>query len=277
MPSRKQLLKETIFLLKKYGIKPKKKLSQNFIVSPRLLRAILKEIEKEKPERILEIGSGLGTLTRYLAQMAEEIVAIEIDKKLVQVSLENLRNLKNVRIIEGDFFKHYMKLGGFDIIVSNVPYHASSKLLFTLRKMSFRKAVLTLQREFAQRLTAEVGTSDYSRLTVMSNVFFKIKKIMDIGPGAFYPSPKVSSTLIVLKRRNYKLPVDSEFFENIVRILFTSRNKVLANVLKRAHERGLIKLNEEVFKKLGGLVEKRIRELTIGEIVEIAKLLYGNI
>jgi len=272
-PSRRDLLSETIYLLRKYGVRPKKKLSQNFIVSSRLLRRIVYEVSKEKPHVTLEIGSGLGTLTKYLAHVSKRVITIEIDEKLVKISEEVLRNYSNVEIIVGDFLEHYKSFREVDVIVSNVPYHISSKLLFTLSEMAFKKAVLTLQREFANRLFAKPGTQDYSRLTVMANVHFTIQKIFEVGPYAFYPPPKVSSTLITLTRKEYSLPVDPGFFDKIVRILFTSKNRVVESVLKNASSHGLIKLGFEEAKKLKSILRKRVRELTLGEIVEIAKAL----
>ncbi|MCD6114159.1 MAG: ribosomal RNA small subunit methyltransferase A [Thermoprotei archaeon] len=273
-PSRRDLLSETICLLRKYGVRPKKKLSQNFIVSPRLLRRIVHEVSKEKPHVTLEIGSGLGTLTKYLAHVSKKVIAIEIDEKLVRISEEVLRNYSNVEIIVGDFLEHYKSFREVDVIVSNVPYHISSKLLFTLSEMVFKKAVLTLQREFASRLFAKPGTQDYSRLTVMANVYFTIQKVFEVGPYAFYPPPKVSSTLITLTRKEYSLPVDPGFFDRLVRILFASKNRVVESVLKNASSHGLIKFGFEEAKKLKSILRKRVRELTLGEIVEIAKVLH---
>ncbi len=275
-PSRKDLLNETIYLLRKYGIKPKKKLSQNFIVSPRLLKEIIREVSEAKPHVTLEIGSGLGTLTKYLAQVSRKVIAIEIDKDLAKASSETLRNYGNVEIIIGDFFDYYGTFSNVDLVVSNVPYHISSKLFFTLNKMSFRKAILTLQKEFADRLFAKPGSSDYSRLTVMANVYFDFRKLLDVGPYAFYPPPKVSSSLIVLTKKEYSLPIDPGFFEKVVRVLFTSKNKVVESVLKNASSHGTIKFSSKEANKLKNLLRKRVRELTLGEIVEIAKVLYED-
>lgn len=276
LPSRKDLLNETMYLLRKYGIKPKKKLSQNFIVSPRLLREIIHEVSEAKPHVTLEIGSGLGTLTKYLAQVSKKVIAIEIDEDLARASNEILRNYSNVEVIIGDFFDHYGTFSNVDLVVSNVPYHISSKLLFTLSSMSFRKAILTLQKEFADRLFAKPGSPDYSRLTVMANVHFSFHKVLDVGPYAFYPPPKVSSSLIVLTKKEYPLPIDSGFFEKVVRILFTSKNKVVESVLKNASTHGTIRFGSNEANKLRNLLRKRVRELTLGEIVEIAKVLYED-
>ena len=275
-PTRRDLLNETIYLLRKYGIKPKKKLSQNFIVSPRLLKEIVRKVSKAKPHVTLEVGSGLGTLTKYLAQVSEKVIAIEIDKKLAKALEDVLRDYSNVEIIIGDFFDYYKSFNNVDLVVSNVPYHISSKLLFTLSEMSFRKTILTLQKEFVDRLFAKPGSPDYSRLTVMANVYFDFHKVLDVGPYAFYPSPKVSSSLIILTKKKYSLPIDPRFFEKVVRILFTSKNKVVESVLKNASSHGTIRFGSREANKLRGLLRKRVRELTLGEIVEIAKVLYGD-
>ena len=273
-PSRRELLNETVRLLRKHGIKPKRKLSQNFIVSPKLLKRIVYEVYVEKPQLTLEVGSGLGTLTKYLALVSEKVIAVEVDERLAKISEEVLKGNSNVEVVIGDFLEKYRLFRNVDVVVSNVPYHISSKLLFTLSKMVFRKAVLTLQREFANRLFAKPGSTDYSRLTVMANIHFSIRKIFEVGPYAFYPPPKISSTLIVLTRRKYSLPIDPSFLEETVRILFTSKNKVVENVLKNALTHGLIRFDLKEVSKLENILRKRVRDLSLGEIVEIAKTLY---
>lgn len=277
VPSRKTLLKETLSIIKTYHIKPKKKLSQNFIIDPNLLYEILNEVSKVSPKKILEIGGGIGTLSLFLADIAETLVIVEIDKRLIKVLKERVGG-KNVKIVMGDFLRVYRELGEFDVVVSNVPYHISSKILFTLAKITFKKAVLTLQKEFADRLFAKPNDPNYSRLTVMSNLFFNIENLGSYPPSSFYPSPKVYSTLIILNRKKAKLEVPLEFFEKLIRIFFSSKNKMLRVVLRNIKDKNMLNVNlDKASIILNPYLNRRIKSFTLGELIEIAEILYGNI
>jgi 16S rRNA (adenine1518-N6/adenine1519-N6)-dimethyltransferase len=179
---------------------------------------------------VLEVGAGLGFLTRLLSSECKKVVAVEVDSNIVRILRDQLRGLKNVELIEGDILK--VSIPPFNKVVSAPPYSISSPLLFRLLENSFDWAVLILQKEFAERLAASVGSKDYGRLTV--NVYYRAEvELLDPVPRTmFYPPPDVDSMMVRLKPRNPPFPVEDEtiFFE-LVRTLFTQRNKKVRNSL----------------------------------------------
>lgn len=275
--SRKELINYTINVLRTYNIRPRKRLSQNFVIDPRLIRTILSRVRKCKPKRILEIGGGIGTLTFYLSDIAEEVITIEVDKKLIKV-LENEIALRkgNVKVVYGDILKAYKKLGSFDVIVSNIPYHISSKILFILTEIKFKEALLTFQKEFADRLLAKPNEPDYGRLTVMANLYFDIEYLGTYSPSSFYPPPKVYSTLIDLRRKRIDVNIPIDFFQDIVRELFTLKNRKLKSAIRNI--RFVKNLDDakflELIHELEKYVNRRVRTLSIGELIEIASTMY---
>lgn len=275
--SRKELINYTVNVLRTYNVRPKKKLSQNFVVDPHLINTILSRVRKCKPKRILEIGGGIGTLTFYLSDIAEEVVTVEVDKKLIKI-LENevARRKGNVKVVYGDILKAYKRLGSFDVIVSNIPYHISSKILFILTEIKFEEALLTFQKEFANRLLAKPNEPDYGRLTVMANFHFNIEYLGTYPPSSFYPPPKVYSTLIGLKRKRININIPTDFFQDVVRELFTLKNRKLKSAIGKV---GFVKSLDDVkFSELTHELEKyinrRVRTLSIGELIEIASTMY---
>ena len=163
------LLHETKQILKMFNIKPKKSLGQNFVVSSALIRDLIKFSSLSNKDLVLEIGAGIGTLTIELARMARKVIAVEIDKKLIEVLKWRLKEFENVEIIHGDILA--MKLPEVDKVVSNLPFNISSPVTFKLiEEASFRFAVLTYQKEFAERMVAQPGSPNYGRLTVALNL-----------------------------------------------------------------------------------------------------------
>jgi 16S rRNA (adenine1518-N6/adenine1519-N6)-dimethyltransferase len=179
---------------------------------------------------VLEVGAGLGFLTRLLSSECKKVVAVEVDPDIVEILKTQLSGLQNVDLIEGDVLK--VSLPSFSKVVSAPPYSISSPLIFQLLENSFDCAVLVLQKEFAERLAASVGTKDYGRLTV--NVYYRAEvELLDYVPRTmFYPPPDVDSMMVRLKPRAPPFHVEDEttFFE-LVRTLFTQRNKKVRNGL----------------------------------------------
>lgn len=263
--TREYLVRKTLFLMRKYGIRPRKRLSQNFIVDPSAIRIMVSRIKKD--DVVLEIGSGLGILTSFLAEKAKRVIAIEIDKKLVKASEEVLKQYGNVEIICGDFLR--LKIPPIDKVVSNIPYHISSKILVKLLKeCSFRLAVLSLQKEFAYRMIAQPSTRNYGRLTVLVQYYSEPKIIRILPTSSFIPPPKVESAIVELKvKRKYNLTQDQEekLFE-ITRMLFSYRNKLLSKVLKHYLS---VKVN---YHEIEGILSKRVYELSMDDLIKIAKV-----
>jgi 16S rRNA (adenine1518-N6/adenine1519-N6)-dimethyltransferase len=255
------LLRRAKHLLRLYGFSPKKRLGQHFAVNSDMLQRLVSHASLTEDDVVLEVGAGLGFLTRLLSSKCKKVVAVEVDPKIVKILKEQLPDMPNVDLIEGDILK--VSLPPFNKVVSAPPYSISSPLLFRLLERKFDWAVLILQKEFAERLAASVGSKDYGRLTV--TVYYRADvELLDYVPRTmFYPSPDVDSKMVRLKPRDPLFHVDDEetFFE-LVRILFTQRNKKVRNgLIPFLRKRGIT--GKEVLKLADSMVysEKRVREL----------------
>jgi len=220
---------------------------------------------------VLEIGAGFGYLTEILIKKAKKVIAVEIDPRLVRIIRKRLSGIENVDIIQGDVLK--MEIKDFNKVVSTPPYSISSPLLFWLLEKPFKLAVLTFQMEFAKRLDAALGSEDYCRLTVMT--YYKAEvELLDLVPKeAFYPSPEVDSIIVRIKPR--KTPPfhikNEKVFEDVVRVLFTQRNKKVKNaVLQYFREHGIKKQEAQKLAASLPFHEKRVRELAPEDFGEIA-------
>ena len=147
-------------LLRAQDTRPKKRLGQNFVINSRIIEKLIDYAEVKPTEVVLEIGSGLGYLTEALAYKARTIIAVEIDRRLVEILKYRLQDKNNVEIITGDALS--IELPKFDKIVSAPPYKISSPLIFKILEHQFKTAVLILQKEFATRLQASPGETEYS-------------------------------------------------------------------------------------------------------------------
>ena len=224
------LLRRAKHLLRLYGFFPKKRLGQHFTVNSDMLQRLVSHASITKDDIVLEVGAGLGFLTQLLSSKCKKVIAVEVDPKIVGILRKQLHSLQNVDLIEGDILK--VSLPPFNKVVSAPPYSISSPLLFRLLERNFDWAVLILQKEFAERLAASVGSKDYGRLTV--TIYYRADvELLDYVPRTmFYPPPDVDSMMVRLKPRGSPFQVDDEetFFE-LVRVLFTQRNKKVRNAL----------------------------------------------
>jgi len=224
------LLEKTRHLIRLYKISPRKRLGQNFIVDGSLLQRLLSYSSITSEDVILEVGAGFGFLTRLLAEKCKKVIAVEVDRNLVKVLETQLNDLENVELIEGDILK--VLVPPFNKVVSVPPYSISSPMLFWLLERKFDWAVLLFQKEFAERLTASAGSKDYGRLTVTTYYFADTEPLEHVPRGMFYPPPKVDSMVVRLKPKKPPFTVeDEETFFELVREMFTQRNKKVRNAI----------------------------------------------
>ena len=226
-------------LLQEFDIQPKKSLGQNFLVDQRALERIVEAAELGPEDIVLEIGPGLGTLTRLLAARAGRVVAVELDPRLVEVLKEVLADLSNVEIIHGDILEldpaaELIQAEGFRYkVVANLPYYITSAVLRHLLTATVKPKlmVVTVQLEVAQRITA--GPGDMSLLAVSVQFYGRPRIVARIKAGAFHPSPQVDSAVVRIDLHDQPIvevdDVDS-FFE-VVRAGFAQRRKQLRNAL----------------------------------------------
>lgn len=215
-----------------------------------------------KEDIVLEVGAGLGFLTELLSQQCKRVIAVEIDPQLIKVLEDQLHSLSNVELIHGDVLKVPVPL--FNKVVSTPPYSISSPLLFWLLERKFDCAVLTFQREFAERLNTPVGSSDYSRLTVNTYYRAEVELLDRVPQEMFFPSPDVDSRIVHLKpREKPPFPVqDEKTFRELVRVLFTQRNRKLRNaILPFLYSRGVPKKKAKQLADSLIFHDKRVRKL----------------
>jgi 16S rRNA (adenine1518-N6/adenine1519-N6)-dimethyltransferase len=255
------LLRKTKYLLRLHKIFPKKRFGQNFIINPEIFQRLVSFASLSKDDVVLEVGAGFGFLTQLLSKECKKVIAVEIDPRLIAFLRKNFVKINNIDLIEGDILN--ISLPSFNKVVAAPPYSISSPLLFRLLENSFDSAFLIFQKEFAERLSAQVATKDYSRLTV--TIYYRaIVKLLDYVPRTmFYPQPDVDSIIVNIKPRTPPFYVeDEELFFKIVRAVFTQRNRKLRNALIPFLR--ILGINRKDTLKLADSIiysEKRVREL----------------
>ena len=261
-------------LLQKYSVTPHKKSGQSFLTNERIARDIVGAANLSQQETVLEIGGGLGILTKWLSRSARSVKVIEIESGLVSALRDIFSEVPNVEIIHGNALK--VPLPKCDKIVSSLPYSISSEITFRLLKESeFETAVLMYQKEFAERLVAEAGTRKYSRLTVDFQYQAEAEHIFDVSSKQFYPVPAVDSTVIKLRKRDSgSFAKDSEIFYHVIRGIYPYPNKQLGKALRiwfqnlgieKGKRRALVEqFSQEI------PMDVRLRSLNIESLVQLS-------
>ena len=254
-------------------IKPRKSLGQNFLVNKAVAEA---EAEHALDKNVLEMGSGYGMLTKELCKKAKRVVSVELDRNLFAMVKHELKE-KNLKLINKDFFKaseDELELKTTDIMISNVPYMLSSKVIEFLARHRLQ-AVLCLQKEFVEHMVAEPGAKNYSKLSVMFQLGFSHTKLLEVSRGSFVPVPNVDSTVIYLKPRGTTL---TEEESGIINAIMQHKKKTLRNAIMDSH-RYFGKKGKELELLAASVDEKgeRVFKLTPERLLAIArKLAKGN-
>jgi len=274
------LLNKTKFLLKKYNVKPRKELGQHFCIDADLLTRIVNYANLTSDDIVLEIGAGLGFLTGFLSKTAKKVIAVEIDPKLVKALRSQLIEQKNITIIEDNILK--TPLPFFNKIVSNLPYSISTPFMTNILKRypEFECSVLTLQEEFVNRLQAAAAHKDYGYLSILSYYQFNIQLLERVLKASYYPQPEIKSNMVLIRPKTPPFQVvDENFFFNLVRALFTQRNKILKNALEN-----IISKRLEIKKREARLLisdcsylHLRVCELRPEEFGAVSNLMYDLI
>ena len=219
-------------IIKEYKFKPKKKLGQNFLHDKNIISSIVNKANVED-EDIIEIGPGPGILTEsILNNKAKSLLVIEKDNSF-EINLKKIKNNYKDNfdylindVIDFDFKTLAKKNYKF---VSNLPYNISVPFILKMIKIrkiiSWKEMVLMVQKEVAERITADIGTKNYGRLSIMVNLNNNVKKLFNVKPSSFIPRPKVDSTVIKISPKNKHINVNDEVFEKIVKVCFSQRRK----------------------------------------------------
>jgi len=223
-------------LLKRHGLRAHKGLGQNFLQDAQALEKIVSAAEIQRTDMVLEIGPGLGSLTRYLAVSAREVIAVELDEKLLPPLRAVLAPYQNIRLIHGDILKLFPNdlITEKDyIVVANIPYYITSAVIRHLleNEPKPRRIVLTIQKEVAQRICARPG--DMSLLALSVQVYGKPRIAEHIPAGAFFPAPKVDSAVLCVDIYSSPLIKEEllEPFFKLIKAGFSQKRKTLRNSL----------------------------------------------
>ena len=250
-----------------------KRLGQNFLIDPNIVRKIVVLAELKPKDCVLEIGPGRGILTEALSRSAGKVVAVEIDPVLHRVLHERQGEWPNVELICEDALRYPLeRLPPGTIVVANLPYYISTPLLFRLldHHDRFPRLVLMLQEEVADRLVAKPGGSDYGVLSVMAQYMADITKSFKVSANCFRPRPDVGSAVVLLRTRQQReLSREEELqFAALVKAAFAHRRKTLVNSLK---DEGYDSVQSTAMLEALGLSPTvRAEELSVAQFIEVA-------
>lgn len=229
-------------VLRRHRISPITDLGQHFLVNRRAVERFVGALDLEGDEFVVEVGAGTGVLTRPIAKRARFVVAVELDGRLCKALEEELSDLRNVRVVHGDFLRLPLEEIAPEeqevVLAGNLPFGISSQVLAKVvhEHAKVRRAVLTFQREVADRILARPGSRQYCSLSVLVRLLFEVRKVCNFPPHFFHPRPEVTSTVLRfegLPRPREEVP-DLGLFERVVRAAFSSRRKTLENALSGA-------------------------------------------
>ncbi len=255
------------------GIRPKKGLSQNFLIDGNVLRKMVAAANLSEGELVLEIGPGPGVLTEALLATGAEVIAIEKDEKLAHY-LERLQNGK-LQVIEADFrtinLEHLLKDRRAKVL-ANIPYHLTGWILQKLlpRYDQIESIHLMIQREVAERCIAKIGSKEYSSFTLFTNYHSKARLIHKVPPSCFYPKPKVESALLELKLKPADGGAAYKWLFTLIRTAFQKRRKMVRSSLRTFASIAEI---EQALISIGRAPTARPQELTLEDFSRLSKLI----
>ena len=276
---------ETIAVLQRYGFNFQKKYGQNFLIDTHVLDKIIGAAEIGRDDFVLEIGPGIGTMTQYLAEAAREVVAVEIDTKLIPILEDTLKEYDNVTVLNEDILKVDIrkiaeeKNGGKPIkVVANLPYYITTPIIMGLfeSEVPLDSITVMVQKEVADRMQVGPGTKDYGALSLAVQYYAEPYIVANVPPNCFMPRPNVGSAVIRLTRHTEpKIVVkDEKFMFKLIRASFNQRRKTLQNGINNSAELSISKdAVVEALRKMGLSESIRGEALTLAQFAELSDLL----
>lgn len=274
-------------ILHRHDFHFKKKYGQNFIVRPQLLHDIVEQAEVTENDTVVEIGPGIGNLTRVLAESAGRVIAVEVDDKLLPILRETLSGYDNVELINNDVLKvdfaeifSQENITGPVKFVANLPYYITTPIILGLlgKDVPYESITVMVQTEVAERMQAEPGTKDYGALTLAVEYYTDPKILFHVSPDSFVPQPKVGSAVIMLKRKELTEEERAEAKDvfAVVRAAFNQRRKSLVNALSNASVMGRTKAEiTEAIQDAGLEPGVRAEVLTLQDYIRLTESLKG--
>lgn len=274
---------KTEFILKKYNISANKKLGQNFLINDEVIEKIVDSADISKNDLVIEIGPGLGTLTENLLNNAKKVIAIELDKRMIQILNDRFSLYENFQLINEDVLKVDLKNIIKDEkennkienvkIVANLPYYITTPIIMKLieDKLDIESITVMIQKEVAKRLTATPGDRVSGAITYSINYYCSTEEIITVPNSSFIPEPEVESEVIklILRKNPLVKPINEELFFKLIKISFMQRRKTLLNGITNGKllEKEQIK---EILKKVGLNENTRGEALTIEQFAQLA-------
>lgn len=268
-------------LLERHNFSFTKSLGQNFLIDQNIIDKIIRE-GNIQDENILEIGSGIGTLTVSMAKLAKKVVVVEIDEKLKPILSETLIGMDNVEVIFSDILKTSLdKISQVSFngesykVVANLPYYITTPILEYLlkSKSNISEIIVMMQKEVATRIVADVGTKEYGSISVFLKYFGESEILMNVPKTVFMPKPKVDSAVIRLKIRDNIDIEEVESLEKVLRAGFGKRRKTILNSLSSGLNREKIEVLE-ILEKLGINENSRAENLSLEEFLALTEMLW---
>ncbi len=281
-PERMTLLQQAQTFLRTNRTHPKKQLGQHFLINPDVLSLIVEAGELTDTDVAIEIGAGLGCLTRALAEQVKTVIAIEIDPILYRELALHFALNKNVQLVNADILKieftSLIPKNTRPKVIANLPYGITAPILWKLLELTnlLSDCILMMQREVAERIVATPGGKDYGALTIGISYYADTSLIATLSPDNFFPAPQVDSALLKLTmRENPRVEVtDEEQFFRVVREAFRGRRKMLKNSLRRFAPSEIL---TAAFTELDIAPQRRAETLDITEFAALANLLQTNV
>lgn len=267
-------------ILSRHGFTFSKSLGQNFLINPSVCPRMAELSRAGKGIGVIEIGPGIGVLTNELCKLADRVVAIELDKRLLPVLKETLAEYDNLKVINADVLEiklHKLiedEFSGMEVVVcANLPYYITSPVIMKLleEKLPISAITVMVQKEAAQRICAEVGSRQSGAVTVSINYYAKPEMLFPVSAGSFMPAPKVDSAVIrlnVLSEPPVKVNDEKKFF-SVVKASFAQRRKVISNSLSSGLSLSKEK-TAEILEKAGVPLNARAEKLSLQDFADIA-------
>ena len=278
------ILEETRFIMKKYNIKANKNLGQNFLINEEVVKNIVGCSNIEKEDLVIEIGPGLGTLTKYLLEKAGKVICIELDTKMLQILEDRFSLYNNFELINNDVLKVDLK----NIIkkekaegkiknvkiVANLPYYITTPIIMKLleEELELESITVMIQKEVADRLIAVPGQKNTGAITYSVYYYASSEAIMEVPNSSFIPEPEVTSKVIKLNIRKEPIvtPKDKEKMFKIIKYAFMQKRKTLLNSLTNNGVFENKQKGTEILNLLGIKENVRPEELTLEQFKEIS-------
>lgn len=258
----------TLSVLNSLGIRATKSKGQNFLVKPSVINKIIEIATIVESDKIIEIGGGVGILTEALVNTGANVTVIEKEAKLAEYLRETYSTIK---VIAGDALKE--EWPAHNKVIANLPYSISSQVLAKIVHHTTNTAVIMVQKEVADRMLAQPGERNYSRISVLCQLHTTVKKLFNVGPNAFFPRPKVTSSVVELTIHDKHTTNEHHEIEELVRSLFTLRRRTLRSVLRSYLKKKDI---DSAIWEESPQNDKRVFELDISDLDFLVSYLKSN-